>query len=315
MKSKFFGFNAKLALALLAISGTMFTSCYESERDDISAPYTPPAALYTISGTVTDVVTGKAIEGATVSFSGAATASKTTDAGGAYYLITKNAGAYTIAISKDGYTSKTINVTTATDLEAGQAATYLANAVLEPTSFKLEGFKMTSSSTAAEKGSVIFDAEKEADAEKVDIVNDSDKFMDLTFNVKVNTGGRFEEDNLGLLTRSLVGDLKTYVENYLKGIYGALPVKKGADFATKTLTYEFPLAPNSSLKLLVIDTYYSIDTYNFSYAGEEYTIVVKGVTGYKFDNDQFGNDLYHGHGHGHGHGGDLNAGGGIGEGI
>ena len=36
MKSKFFGNGAKLALAVLAVCGTLFTSCYEKAEVDQS---------------------------------------------------------------------------------------------------------------------------------------------------------------------------------------------------------------------------------------------------------------------------------------
>ena len=43
MKSKFFGNGAKLALAVLAVCGTLFTSCYEKAEVDEA---TKPADLF-----------------------------------------------------------------------------------------------------------------------------------------------------------------------------------------------------------------------------------------------------------------------------
>lgn len=71
MKSKFFGFTAKLAMAILAV-GTMFTSCYDSENGDVTKPYVAPDPVYLISGTITDVETGAAITDATITVNGTA---------------------------------------------------------------------------------------------------------------------------------------------------------------------------------------------------------------------------------------------------
>ena len=85
MKSKFFGLNAKLALAVLAV-GTMFTSCYDSENGDVTKPYVAPDAVYSFQGVVTNNITGEGVEGATIAFTGAVTGTATTDAWGNYEL-------------------------------------------------------------------------------------------------------------------------------------------------------------------------------------------------------------------------------------
>ena len=51
MKSKFFGNGAKLALAVLAVCGTLFTSCYEKAEVDQATK--PAEAKYYIAGTIT----------------------------------------------------------------------------------------------------------------------------------------------------------------------------------------------------------------------------------------------------------------------
>ena len=59
MKSVFFGYSAKLALALLAV-GAM-TSCYEKEEVDKTPAPTPEPAKYYIQGNVLDVDNGQAL--------------------------------------------------------------------------------------------------------------------------------------------------------------------------------------------------------------------------------------------------------------
>ena len=85
MKSKIFGLNAKLALAVLAV-GTMFTGCYDSENGDVKKPYVAPDPVYYIAGTVTDLNSGLPLP-ATVAVTGES-ASANTDAAGSYRLET-----------------------------------------------------------------------------------------------------------------------------------------------------------------------------------------------------------------------------------
>ena len=59
MKSKFFGNGAKLALAVLAVCGTLFTSCYEKAEVDEATK--PAPAKYYIAGTITDATTGQVL--------------------------------------------------------------------------------------------------------------------------------------------------------------------------------------------------------------------------------------------------------------
>lgn len=70
MKSRFLGFSAKLAFAVLAV-GTMFTSCYEKEEIDVTPGTKPEPAKYVIVGNVTALNTGEALV-ATVTIDGTA---------------------------------------------------------------------------------------------------------------------------------------------------------------------------------------------------------------------------------------------------
>ena len=68
-KSLFSGFNAKLALTVVALSGALLTGCYKDEGLDVNGPageVTLPAPVYTIDGTVVDAETLAPIASANV---------------------------------------------------------------------------------------------------------------------------------------------------------------------------------------------------------------------------------------------------------
>ena len=63
-KSLFSGFNAKLALTVVALSGALLTGCYQDEGLDANSPggnSNPLTPVYVISGVVTDAETGENI--------------------------------------------------------------------------------------------------------------------------------------------------------------------------------------------------------------------------------------------------------------
>ena len=108
MKSKFFGINAKMALAALAVCG-LFTSCYEKEEIDAPKVANP---VYVITGNVISASTGTPVANATVTISG--DMSGVTFSNGAFSVtktLTKEEAAddqignksYTIKVAADGY--------------------------------------------------------------------------------------------------------------------------------------------------------------------------------------------------------------------
>lgn len=101
MKSSLFGFNAKIALAVMAICGGLFTSCYEKDDADITPPGKPS---YRIAGTITDYLTEAKIAGATVVV-GTQTFTSGTDGTvtGDITAPTGNSESRTIKISATGY--------------------------------------------------------------------------------------------------------------------------------------------------------------------------------------------------------------------
>ena len=64
MKKSFFGFSAKVAMAVLAVCSFVLTSCYEK------SPVAKTPTEYYVIGSVYDAVTGDVISGANVTLDG-----------------------------------------------------------------------------------------------------------------------------------------------------------------------------------------------------------------------------------------------------
>ena len=311
MKSKFFGFTAKLAMAILAV-GTMFTSCYDSENGDVSKPYKAPDAVYTFVVTVSNGITGKPVEGATV------TAGSTACAGvgnGVYQAVvtndqtgTKMPSTVTVSVAAGSdYEAATATVNVAT-IENGQAITCYANIIVNPTKYEPEGLKVeTSSNLASETGSFTGDKTLEGDnveyVENMDIINSSDDPMQVTNNIKVFIGAKYVQEPAQTKAIDVIAELKKYIES----VEGTV----GTDFSTEVRPYSFLLPAKSALQKISVQYMYDDKTFNFTYNGVSYVAKTRRVVSVIFSNTPVLTEMYHGHGHGHGHGGDLNAGGGI----
>ena len=311
MKSKFFGFTAKLAMAILAV-GTMFTSCYDSENGDVSKPYKAPDAVYTFVVTVSNGITGKPVEGATV------TAGSTACAGvgnGVYQAVvtndqtgTKLPSTVTVSVAAGSdYEAATATVNVAT-IENGQAITCYANIIVNPTKYEPEGLKVeTSSNLASETGSFTGDKTLEGDnveyVENMDIINSSDDPMQVTKNIKVFIGAKYVQEPAQTKAIDVIAELKKYIES----VEGTV----GTDFSTEVRPYSFLLPAKSALQKISVQYMYDDKTFNFTYNGVSYVAKTRRVVSVIFSNTPVLTEMYHGHGHGHGHGGDLNAGGGI----
>mgnify|MGYP000621532947 len=311
MKSKFFGFTAKLAMAILAV-GTMFTSCYDSENGDVSKPYKAPDAVYTFVVTVSNGITGKPVENATV------TAGSTACAGvgnGVYQAVvtndqtgTKMPSTVTVSVAAGSdYEAATATVNVAT-IENGQAITCYANIIVNPTKYEPEGLKVeTSSNLASETGSFTGDKTLEGDnveyVENMDIINSSDDPMQVTKNIKVFIGAKYVQEPAQTKAIDVIAELKKYIES----VEGTV----GTDFSTEIRPYSFLLPAKSALQKISVQYMYDDKTFNFTYNGVSYVAKTRRVVSVIFSNTPVLTEMYHGHGHGHGHGGDLNAGGGI----
>lgn len=108
MKSNLFGYSAKLALAVLAVCGTMFTSCYESDdADKISLPGFGTPEYY-VAGTITDANTGSLLSSATVTVDGANVV--TDNATFKQKISSYTDAAIKVVVSANGYFTVTKNV-------------------------------------------------------------------------------------------------------------------------------------------------------------------------------------------------------------
>ena len=291
----------------------MFTSCYDSENGDVSKPYKAPDAVYTFVVTVSNGITGKPVEGATV------TAGSTACAGvgnGVYQAVvtndqtgTKMPSTVTVSVAAvaNAYEAATATVNVAT-IENGQAITCYANIIVNPTKYEPEGLKVeTSSNLASETGSFTGDKTLEGDnveyVENMDIINSSDDPMQVTKNIKVFIGAKYVQEPAQTKAIDVIAELKKYIES----VEGTV----GTDFSTEVRPYSFLLPAKSALQKISVQYMYDDKTFNFTYNGVSYVAKTRRVVSVIFSNTPVLTEMYHGHGHGHGHGGDLNAGGGI----
>lgn len=156
MKSKFFGINAKMALAALAVCG-LFTSCYEKEEIDV--PNVGPT--YVLTGNIISATTGATIGNAAVTVTPANF--DITAAGGSFeskkeikYGDKDEIGgkSYTVSVTADGYINSS-RVVYLPKVANGQVATvnvdfYLFDAESQIVDTPEEGSgKVTDEATAA----------------------------------------------------------------------------------------------------------------------------------------------------------------------
>jgi hypothetical protein len=122
MKGKVFGNSVKLALAVLVVFCTMFTSCYEKEEIDTTT--VAPAAYYVV-GSISDGSDGQPITTATVKIDGTAV----TLTNGAFIQEVTASGAHTVAVTADGYydVTKTVYCVVVAD---GQTSVAVADIAL-----------------------------------------------------------------------------------------------------------------------------------------------------------------------------------------
>lgn len=123
MKSNFFKFNAKLAFMSLALIG-LLAGCNKDDNDAPEPNQDKP--VYEVQATITDALTQKALQGATVKV-GDKTA--TTDADGKC-TVEAVAGKNTVTISKDKYKTQ-ITEATITTITTGKGIG-LVNVALQP---------------------------------------------------------------------------------------------------------------------------------------------------------------------------------------
>ena len=286
MKSRFFGLSAKLALAVLAV-GFTFTSCYDSQSDNVIVPVTPgevvlPAPVYEITGYVSDFLTGSAIQGATVA---TPIGSASTDATGFYKITSGNPASGTVEISAGNYQSVSFTLSMTT-IETGMAS-YTVNASLKKDGY-VDGVVANQLGAGSETTVITTGLEE--------LVNEGEETT-KSVALAVKQGARWNKG----LTRA---DNSAFL-NYIKAVYGISYV--GEDFVPEEKTFDVKLAANSYVKSIVVTTEYVIE--GFFMPGEAEANVIDRVLRTVID-PQFAS-IDHGHDdHAHGHGG-SNAGGGV----
>lgn len=324
MKSKFFGLNAKLALAVLAV-GTMFTSCYDSENGDVTKPYVAPDAVYSFQGVVTNNITGEGVEGANVSISGdVISGSAVTDATGTYQIVaTVDADEHqkdfpaSVTLDVNGSDFTAISAQVNIDkIENGQSVIYFKNVVVNYTSYLPAGVKIDTSNNSSSQEQVIQgeDAEGEGYIPELDIINNTEEPIIVTYNFAVNSGSKISEDLENVMGAGVIPtraiDIPSEAKADIKAwIVNDLGMEPTAKFGTRLQQVAFTIPALQALKYVSLS--YTIETknYNYSYGEESGRVVTQTVLSVMFNANMVNVGHYHGHGHGHGNG--ENAGGGI----
>lgn len=300
MKSKFFSLNAKLALAVLAVS-TMFASCYDSENGDVTKPYVAPEPVYTISGTITDALTGEAIENATIEISDVENGTFIYRMG-SYSARVKSSGDKTVKVSAPDYEVVTRSVTIA-PLNNGEASTTVVNVALTKTgAINVDNVKVSTVASTVESRPRKLSS---ADETGLDLTADEEAATFVrNFDVVV---GAITEPEIEVAFTGAPEGLVNYAKSYLGAIIGQF-----GELQQITVPYTISIAPWQCVTSVTV-TYAVVTTqYAFEYEGNVYNVSVEGVRTYTFSTQFTPNHNFsHSHGHGHGHGENINAGGGI----
>ena len=301
MKSKFFGLNAKLALAVLAV-GTMFTGCYDSENGDVVKPYEPLPATYYVMGTITDATTGAALANAEVTVNDVPVELNEY----ASYSVEGQSGTNTVTVQLNGYNedavvTRTVDIPTLSD---GQSYTAVVNVALTPNAVAPELEVEVEVVTTVNREEIKLDKDGKYGQEPapgLDLMAEEEAAV-FTRNFDVEAGYDFVMN-----PENPSEEMLAYVQNYLGENYGQSEVE------TITLPYTFQIPSWNALDYVSITYMYVTTTYTFTSSENETCVVnVNGITGYAFGTAFIPNHNYsHSHGHGHGHGDNINAGGGI----
>ena len=237
-KSLFSGFNAKLALTVVALSGALLTGCYKDEGLDVNGPageVTLPAPVYTIAGTVVDAETLAPIASANVAGGVTATVSN-----GGFTAKVTDPKAYELTVSAANYedTKVTVNVV---KIEAGQTAVYPAFVAMQP---KYEGtYKLAVKDT--ELGNLTFGTDYTIQTVSGTEVTDVDAVLGgETYIIKITKEGyvtKYVTAELLKLRSSESGKDKTIIVTLTKAPVGVVKISgvltvNGALYNAKAIT-------------------------------------------------------------------------------
>lgn len=304
MKSKLFSLNAKLALAVLAVS-TMFASCYDSENGDVTKPYTPLPAAYYVAGTITDLETGEALNDVSVSVNGA----DPKEFNGYYSSVAKE-GLNTITFELAGYNTVTREV----DIEKisdGQSFTAVVSVAMskikDPVEPELE-VSVNMKSTWNSLDNVINSTTGENQDLQLDLIAEDEPFTvdNLKFQVEVGANKISQTPAEGQISE----EFAAWINKYIGEQEGALAE------ATISVPYVFTIPTWNWLKAIHVLYVYENRVYTFTTNGENpenCVVEINRISSHQFSAEfELNHNFSHSHGHGHGHGdGNVNAGGGI----
>ena len=269
-KSLFSGFNAKLALTVVALSGALLTGCYKDEGLDVNGPageVTLPAPVYTIAGTVVDAETLAPIASANVAGGVTATVSN-----GGFTAKVTDPKAYELTVSAANYedTKVTVNVV---KIEAGQTAVYPAFVAMQP---KYEGtYKLAVKDT--ELGNLTFGTDYTIQTVSGTEVTDVDAVLGgETYIIKITKEGyvtKYVTAELLKLRSSESGKDKTIIVTLTKAPVGVVKISgvltvNGALYNAKAIT----LYNEEKSKVLGVDEGY---TYNFEVPADLFTVLTR----------------------------------------
>lgn len=256
-KSLFSGFNAKLALTVVALSGALLTGCYKDEGLDVNGPageVTLPAPVYTIAGTVVDAETLAPIASANVA--GGVTAIVKD---GGFTAKVDDPNVYTFTVSATNYedTKVTVNVE---EIKAGQTAIYPAFVAMQP---KYEGtYKLVVKDT--ELGNLVFGTDYTIQTVAGTAVTDINAVRGgETYVIKIEKAGyvtKYVTVELLKLRSSESGKDKTVIVTLTETPVGVVKISgvqtvNGTLYNAKAITLK-----DSDNKILGVDEGY---TYNF----------------------------------------------------
>lgn len=302
-KSFFSGVNAKLALATVALTSAMFTSC-EKEEFNVAPVELEPASA-TVAITVYDLADGSIVEGASITENGAAIASNP----------------FVIPAGADGKIAAVTRTFAATKVDylggEGQAVVPALNkgqfALIPVSIFMQQELNAAKDVEVKQDEESVEPTEEPKTQEGGANTGDEAKNMDFTYKAKVGQ----EITNLPAVNAYIdaLPATKALSDADVKKVLKAL-VKSYSPGITEVDATKTVLVPAQTLVTLNTVTEYetSDNTISTIVDGKLYTIpnvkikkVVRTVVTPSFTPIN--------HGHGHGHGGDNNAGGSIGDGA
>jgi hypothetical protein len=317
MRSKFLGINAKVALALLAV-GSMFTSCYDTENGDATAPYVAPDAMYTIQGQVIDGITLKPVKDITITVTGVINGSGTTDAEGIYRVVDfingGTSGSAVVSASSSNYAKVEASITIEV-IPNGLSANYIKNLMMNPTDFTDSGVRVevipkSDTEPITVQGENPFD--KDTYSPALDIVNNTNEPMWVEKIFDVQNGARII-DPATTRAATRAANLSEFASQFINTHLGQVVTTDAPP--TVSETYSFLLPAKTALKSVTILYNYEDLKYTFTYGEQVEVVHVRNIISRIYSYNAVLLNMYHGHGHGHGHGhADMpNSGGGIWE--